>query len=70
MYPRFTPASTSDLSVSDVGETSHFRYQKGRCMLFQPRIRAVGLSPTSDSQLSVGESIMIHYQLPLFPLRL
>lgn len=38
MYPRFTPASTSEMSVPDVGETSHLPHGWGRCMLFNPAL--------------------------------
>ena len=38
MYPRFTPASTSDLSISDVGETSHHSHEWGCCTLFSPAL--------------------------------
>ena len=55
MYPRFTPASTSELSFQRLGKFTPLS-QVGMLYAFQPRIRAMGLAPTSDSQLSIGES--------------
>ena len=58
MYPRFTPASVSELSIQILGNFTPLS-RVGTLYAFQPRIRAVGLAPTSDSQLSIGEFNLI-----------